>query len=90
MNGIAPGAVAGTEGLERLKDSKGSTSIEEYLPIHRLATVEDIASLTLFLVSDAASYITGQTIVVDGGQVLTTPNFTILYEHVRKAWKPNL
>lgn len=46
-----------------------------YLPIKRLGKPEDIANCALFLCSDAASYISGVTIQVDGGQVLTCPNF---------------
>jgi 3-oxoacyl-[acyl-carrier protein] reductase len=40
------------------------------IPQHRLGSVEDIGNAALFLASDEAGYITGQTIVVDGGQVL--------------------
>ena len=40
------------------------------IPLGRLGTVEDIANSVMFLASDYASYVTGQTIVVDGGQIL--------------------
>ena len=40
------------------------------IPQRRLGTVEDVANAALFLVSNEAAFITGQTIVVDGGQVL--------------------
>jgi 3-oxoacyl-[acyl-carrier protein] reductase len=40
------------------------------IPQRRLGTVEDIGNTALFLATDEAGYITGQTIVVDGGQVL--------------------
>ena len=40
------------------------------IPLGRLGTVEDIGNAALFLATDEAAYITGQTIVVDGGQVL--------------------
>jgi 3-oxoacyl-[acyl-carrier protein] reductase len=40
------------------------------IPARRLGSVEDVAYAALFLASDEAAYITGQTIVVDGGQVL--------------------
>jgi len=40
------------------------------IPMRRLGTVEEIGHTALFLATDEASYITGQTIVVDGGQVL--------------------
>ncbi len=45
--------------------------IEAAIPCRRLGTVSDIGHAALFLASDEAGYITGQTIVVDGGQVLT-------------------
>jgi 3-oxoacyl-[acyl-carrier protein] reductase len=40
------------------------------IPLRRLGTVDEIGYAALFLASDEAGYITGQTIVVDGGQVL--------------------
>lgn len=40
------------------------------IPMGRLGTTDDVAYVTLFLASDEASFITGQTLVVDGGQVL--------------------
>ena len=40
------------------------------IPLKRLGTVEDIGYAALFLASKEAGYITGQTIVVDGGQIL--------------------
>jgi 3-oxoacyl-[acyl-carrier protein] reductase len=44
--------------------------MEAVSPQHRLGTVEDIGHAALFFASDQAGYITGQTLVVDGGQVL--------------------
>lgn len=91
MNGIAPGPIEGTEGMERLKDPNAKEdALAEYLPLGRLGLREEIAAALLFLVSDVAKYITGHTIVVDGGQVLTTPNFSILYPDYRKFWKAKL
>jgi len=40
------------------------------IPIKKLGTPEDVGHATLFLASDEAGYITGQTLVVDGGQLL--------------------
>jgi len=90
INGIAPGPVAGTEGFDRLKDTKSNTKLEEFVPLQRFATLEDISSAALFLASDASSYITGQTLVVDGGQVLAFPNFTLTYDAIRTQWKSKL
>ena len=47
----------------------GEEKISKRLPTRRLGTVEDIANAALFLCSDAASWITGETLVVDGGSL---------------------
>ena len=46
------------------------SGIDAVIPLRRLGTVDDIGYTALFLACDEAGYITGQTIVVDGGQVL--------------------
>jgi len=56
-----------------LGDYKPGELMEEWvagIPLGRAGTNDDVASLLLFLASDDAAYITGQTITVDGGQVL--------------------
>ncbi|AEO55515.1 hypothetical protein MYCTH_2299438 [Thermothelomyces thermophilus ATCC 42464] len=66
-NGIAPGAIAGTEGMERLASSRMSKADQDRgVPSGRWGTVRDIADATVFLLSDAASYVNGTTLVVDG------------------------
>jgi 3-oxoacyl-[acyl-carrier protein] reductase len=68
INAVLPGNIL-TEGMQEL----GEDHIAEMtasIPMGRLGTVEDIGHAALFLASDEAGYITGQTIVVDGGQVL--------------------
>ena len=92
VNGIAPGAIEDTEGWSKLSPPKGKSDCTylDYNPIERLGKKSDISELALFLVSDAASYITGTTILVDGGYTLTVPNFTILSEAIRKQWKSKL
>ncbi|MCZ7597997.1 MAG: SDR family oxidoreductase [Gammaproteobacteria bacterium] len=42
-------------------------STRKTIPLRRIGTVEDVAGVASFLLSDQASYITGQTIIVDGG-----------------------
>lgn len=52
-------------------------SMEESIPLRKLADPEDQAFAMLFLVSDEAKYITGQTLIVDGGQVLPESGLAI-------------
>jgi 3-oxoacyl-[acyl-carrier protein] reductase len=52
------------------------------IPMKRLGSVEDIAHAALFFASDEAAYITGQTLVVDGGQVL--PESLMAIEEMEK------
>lgn len=66
-NVIAPGPIAGTEGEDRLS-AKGPTRQNNWLlPTGRMGDSRDIANATVFLFSDAASFISGQILVVDGG-----------------------
>jgi NAD(P)-dependent dehydrogenase (short-subunit alcohol dehydrogenase family) len=65
VNALAPGLVK-TEFARALWEA-GEESIAGRLPLGRLGEAEDIAKAALFLCSDAASWITGQTLVVDGG-----------------------
>ncbi|MFN3614900.1 MAG: 3-oxoacyl-ACP reductase FabG [Rubrimonas sp.] len=68
INAVMPGNIV-TEGLEGL-GAEYLRQMAESIPLKRLGRVEDIGHAALFLASDEAGYITGQTIVVDGGQVL--------------------
>jgi len=77
-NVIAPGPIAGTEGMDRLapKSDEAEARMRSY-PAGRAGHVKDVANATIFLFSDAASYITGQVLPVDGG-----------YEHLRSPFVP--
>jgi 3-oxoacyl-[acyl-carrier protein] reductase len=68
VNAVLPGNIL-TEGVEALGPDY-IASMTSAIPRRRLGSVEDIAYAALFLASDEAGFITGQTIVVDGGQVL--------------------
>jgi 3-oxoacyl-[acyl-carrier protein] reductase len=69
VNGIEPGNIM-TEGMKAQRSEAFIKSMEAAIPLSRLGTPRDIANCALFLASDEASYITGTTIVVDGGQTL--------------------
>ena len=68
VNAVLPGNIM-TEGLAALGEDYAS-GMTAAIPMRRLGSVEDIGNAALFLATDEAGYITGQTIVVDGGQVL--------------------
>ncbi len=65
VNALAPGLVK-TEFARALWES-AEESISRRLPLRRLGEAEDIANAALFLCSDAASWVTGHTLVIDGG-----------------------
>jgi len=66
--GIAPGMVASEAVLERLEDKNKQMVLGGQL-IKRWGQVDDLAEVVLMLCSDGASFLTGQTVVVDGGYV---------------------
>jgi NAD(P)-dependent dehydrogenase (short-subunit alcohol dehydrogenase family) len=68
INAINPGSIA-TERMDRFVDEMGTTTddVAAMSPMGRLGQSEEIASTVVFLCSDAASYMTGQSLVVDGG-----------------------
>ncbi len=68
INAVMPGNIV-TEGLEGLGADYLKTMAAS-IPLKRLGSVEDIGYAALFFASKEAAYITGQTIVVDGGQIL--------------------
>jgi 3-oxoacyl-[acyl-carrier protein] reductase len=68
VNAVMPGNIL-TEGLEGMGDDY-LKQMASSIPLKRLGSVEDIANAMLYFASEEAGYVTGQTIVVDGGQVL--------------------
>jgi len=71
VNGIAPGPIEDTEGLKRLLPEPLKEKLAKKIPLQRFGRIKDIENAALFLCSDAASYISGVTLVVDGGHWLT-------------------
>ncbi|MEP9389075.1 SDR family oxidoreductase [Mesorhizobium sp. KR9-304] len=69
VNGIEPGNIL-TEAILEHRDAAFIKSMEDAIPLGRLGSPRDVANAFLFLASDEAAYITGTTIVVDGGQLL--------------------
>ena len=69
VNGVEPGNIL-TEGMKIHRSPTFIKSMEESIPLGRLGTPRDVANAFLFLASEEASYITGTTIVIDGGQLL--------------------
>ena len=79
VNTVAPGSYD-TDRLKHLHERNAQTAgitfaearrqAEQKIPLGRLGRPEELANVVVFLASEAASYITGQTIVVDGGQTL--------------------
>ncbi|HEV7888369.1 MAG TPA: SDR family oxidoreductase, partial [Acidimicrobiales bacterium] len=72
VNAVAPGLVK--TDMARALWEPAEEAIASKLPLHRLGEPEDIANAALFLASDAAGWITGHTLVVDGG-ALIRPGF---------------
>lgn len=69
VNGIAPGFIDAGMSSPFYADAAVRDRRAQAVPTGRLGTAEDVARTALFLASDAASYINGQTLVVDGGVI---------------------
>ena len=67
VNAVAPGPVATPMTLDAMEDPKRARALLASVPLGRLGEAEEIADSIAFLLSDAASFITGQVLTVDGG-----------------------
>ena len=68
VNCVAPGYI--DTDMTSFLDEDSKKQIEKSIPLGRLGSGEDISKLVAFLASDEASYITGQTISIDGGLLM--------------------
>jgi len=77
LNAVAPGPIPTDYAWEMLNptasSSVGATQSDQ-IPMGRMGTIEELANLEMFLLSDACPYLTGETIAMDGGQRLAGPN----------------
>lgn len=69
VNGVEPGYIR-TAAMDLLADEEGLAQMTKYIPVNYMGAPEDIANAMLYLASDGARYITGQTLCVDGGSTL--------------------
>ncbi len=70
VNAIAPGPIEDTEGMKRLVPEPIKAKLKDRIPLGRFGFIKDIENAAVFLCSDAANYINGAIIVVDGGHWL--------------------
>src|SRR5687767_15756140 len=71
VNGIAPVPIEDTEGMKRLVPEPIKEKLRKNIPLGRFGRIRDIETAAVFLCSDAASFINGAMLVVDGGQWLS-------------------
>ena len=69
FNCVEPGYIL-TEAMQLLADEDGLKEMESYIPKGKMGRPEDIANCMLYLASDEASYVTAQSIAVDGGSCI--------------------
>ncbi|MEM1309850.1 MAG: glucose 1-dehydrogenase [Cyanobacteria bacterium P01_C01_bin.70] len=70
VNAIAPGATETPINSDWVDDPQKEAEVNSHIPLGRPGTPEEMAAATAFLVSDEATYITGQTLYIDGGLTL--------------------
>src|SRR5256714_51480 len=76
VNAIAPGPIGDTEGMKRLVPEPIKEKLKKNIPLGRFGRIADIERAAVFICSDAASFINGTVLVVDGGQWLASNRLT--------------
>jgi NAD(P)-dependent dehydrogenase (short-subunit alcohol dehydrogenase family) len=81
VNALRPGLVPTDLAAPLAAHPLARANYESLMPLGRLGTVEDIAQAATFLLSDSASWITGQVFAVDGGHTLRGgPDITLMFK----------
>jgi peroxisomal 2,4-dienoyl-CoA reductase len=75
-NAIAPGPIEDTEGMKRLIPAEVKERLRRRIPIGRFGRIRDVEQAAVFLCSDAASFVNGAILVIDGGQWLAANRLT--------------
>ena len=70
INSIAPGAIVTPINRAWIDDPEKRAAVESHIPMRRAGESHEIGAAAVFLASNEASYITGQTLYVDGGLTL--------------------
>lgn len=70
VNAVAPGPIEGTEGMARLAPPGGAEGLQRRVPLQRYGRIDEVCEAVTFLVSPAAAYMTGATLLLDGGTSL--------------------
>jgi peroxisomal 2,4-dienoyl-CoA reductase len=71
VNAIAPGPIGDTEGVRRLLPGESREKLRAIIPTRRLGSIDDIANLALFVLSEAGRNLNGAILISDGGLSLT-------------------
>jgi NAD(P)-dependent dehydrogenase (short-subunit alcohol dehydrogenase family) len=74
VNAVGPGAVEGPWNRQFFEDDEYRKRWLATAPLRRLATNDDVTAAVLFLASDEAGYVTGQTLYIDGGKLSYVPS----------------
>lgn len=88
LNAIAPGPFPTKGAWDRLfpKELTEKFSFENRIPLQRVGDHQELANLAAYLVSDFSSYVTGEVITLDGGEVLSAGQFNFLKEVSEEQW----
>ncbi len=70
VNAVAPGPIEGTEGMARLSPPGAESDLKKRVPLQRWGSIFEVCEAVTYLVSPAAAYVTGATLLVDGGTSL--------------------